>query len=101
MTRDPEFDIRGMAEYHTPLIFGMAKAFVECEPVDRHDHRSLIDVQQERFRFLNQLVEQAIREAYFRGASHGLSLASMTKYMVVTAEQMEAIKARVDEESVA
>jgi hypothetical protein len=99
MLKDPDFEIRGMAEYHVRILLGAVKPFIECDQPGPYESRNLIDVQQSRYRMITQLVEDSLREAYFRGATYGLSLASATKYMIVTAEQMEAIKERIGEES--
>lgn len=96
MTKEPDIEIRGLAEYHTRLIGEMARQFYTAQDTPGEN---LIDRQQQRWGFLVQLVEDCAREAYFRGATHGLSLASATKYMIVTAEEKEAFLARMGEGS--
>lgn len=96
---DPDIEVRGMAEYHVRILLGAVKPFIECEQPGPYEDRNLIEVQQQRFRMFTQLVEDGLREAYFRGATYGLSLASATKYMVVTADEKAAFLARLSEES--
>lgn len=99
MRPDFEVEIRGMAEYHVRLFLSVAKPFIEAEQPAPYEGTHIMDLQQQRYRWLTQLVEDAVREAFFKGATAGLSLASTTKYMVVTAAEKEAIMARIGEES--
>lgn len=96
--KDPDIEIRGMAEYHVRLVLGAATPFVDAREPGPGEPGHIFEAQQRRFGLLTQVVEDCIREAYFRGATYGLSLASTTKYMVVTAEQMAAINERIEDE---
>lgn len=100
MRPDFEIEIKGMAEYHVRLFLSMAKPFIEAEQAAPHEGAPhIMDLQEQRYRWLTQLVEDAVREAFFKGATAGLSLASATKYMIVTAEEKEAFLARMGEGS--